>query len=101
MNISTKDISITVSGGTGEATTTSVSGGAIYGTLAYVGIKSPSEAAIYDIAIYDIDDYKVYSETSITGTSFLLMESPINTQLRVVITSDTDGAYSIRLKARG
>ena len=98
MNIGVKDLTATIVGGTGEATTTTVAGGEIYGLLCYVGINAP-DGASYIISVYDRDGYLLYTEDTISGDGYIEMERPVNSTLRVVVSDATvDGTYAIRLR---
>ena len=98
MNIGIHDLTVEVTSGTGEATTTTATDGVIYGMLCYVGINAPTNAE-YIISVYDSAGYLLYTEPAISGDGYVEMERPVNSTIRVAIASATvDGDYAIRLR---
>lgn len=94
MNIGLKDLSITTVAGTGEATTVAD----IYGLLVYIGIDAPN-GATYIVKVYDLAGYLLYTETTVSGDGYINMNTPVNSTVRVVISSaSVDGTYGIRLR---
>ena len=106
MNVSPKDFSIVVAGGSGEANTKTALGssaaGVIHGLLMLIGLKAPNPAAEYDLAVYDSEDYLLYAENDLTGSSATIsMEKLCNSPLRIALSNCTyDGSYSVRLYVR-
>lgn len=102
MNVSPKDLTITVASGAGEVDTKTALGhaaGVVHGLLMLVGVKAPDASAEYDLAIYDSEGYLLYAENDMTGlTSTVSMEKLCNSSLRIVLSNCSyDGSYSARL----
>ena len=98
ITIGVRDIDVTVIGGTGTAIVSSVAGGEIHGILYYVGIKAPTTISVFTLSVYDRDGFLLYTENPITGIGYVAFERPINSNVRITLTTATNGVYNVRLR---
>lgn len=87
-----KKFTITVTSGTGTATTTG-----ILGELVAIGIKPPS-GAIYDIDITDVDGYGVGGRANNNGITTIRLNGACYDNSTITISNASpDGSYSVKL----
>ncbi len=90
---------ITVSGGTG--TTTTVDRETVGSVMELMSIKAPNAASVYDVYVYDNDDYLLYVEEDMVGTGVITLKKISPGILKIKIeNASVDGAYSVRLYLR-
>lgn len=87
-----KDLSISVSSGTGQAIFT------VIGLLKGISIKAPSGAAQYDYEITDADGHGVLGATGVVGRAKASDEEAVKGANTFTISNATvDGTYQIRM----
>ena len=64
---------ITTTAGTGQVLTAALD--TVASVMELASIKAVSAVAVYDIYIYDIDDYLIYFDTAITGDSVIILQN--------------------------
>lgn len=84
-------LTVTVSGGTGSASTTIASG-----TVGSFAIKAPSAVAAYTIEMKDSDAYGLIGKSGLVGDTTIHALFSISVGMTITITG-TDGVYSVRL----
>ena len=90
---------ITVTSGTGQVIT--LDRETVGSVIEIISIKAPSELSVYDLKIYDNDDYFITEEQDMLGSGSITFKKISATILKIKIENATvDGAYSLRVYMR-
>lgn len=69
----------------------------IAGLVALLCIKAPNANTLYDIAVYDMQDFLIYAEQGLKGDASVVTERLCKSKVKVkVLNSTVDGSFTFR-----